>query len=59
VTDILERIADPMRHFRCLSQQEQASAVIRLAKSGYTPHGISAATGLSLAQVLAVLSNVA
>ncbi|MGO9623751.1 MAG: hypothetical protein ACLP2Q_04765 [Steroidobacteraceae bacterium] len=46
-----------MRYFRMLDRTEQAQAIHRLAKSGYSPPTIAAATALSVEMVRKILGE--
>jgi hypothetical protein len=48
---------DHRTHFASLPQQEQLSAVQRLAATGETDYGIAHATGLAVEQVRRFLSE--
>lgn len=48
---------DRMRHFHCLTREQQAEAIRRLMESGYTEHTIARATGLAVEQIRRVLSE--
>lgn len=46
-----------LAHFLLLTQAEQAAAIRRMASTGWTEHGIAAATRLSVEQVRRVLAG--
>lgn len=46
-----------MQHFRCLDHSRQAEAIRRLHAAGYSIHGISAATRLSVEAISRVLED--
>lgn len=48
---------DRMRHFHCLTREQQAEAVRRLRACGHTEHTIASATGLAVEQIRRVLSE--
>lgn len=48
-----------MRHFHCLDRTRQAEAIRRLQAAGYSVHGISAATRLSVETITRVLQEAA
>jgi hypothetical protein len=47
-----------MTHFHTLTRQEQAQAIHRLAREGWSEYGISHATELAIEQVRRVLGTV-
>lgn len=46
-----------MAAFESMTREEQIAAIRRLAQSGYTDHGISHATGLSVEQCRVIIGD--
>jgi hypothetical protein len=46
-----------MLYFAMLDQDEQRAAIRRLAASGFSDYGVSAATGLAVEQVRAIIGE--
>ncbi len=49
--------ASRMRHFHALSHDEQVAAIRRLSEDGQSAHGIARATGVSVEQIRALLTQ--
>jgi len=46
-----------MRHFEMLTPDEQRAAICRLAKAGFSDHGVASATGLAVEQIRQILGE--
>jgi len=49
--------AGTMHYFAMLDEQEQADAVVRLAKGGMSDHGVASVTGLNVEAVRRILGQ--